>query len=309
MEIRMDKITLISFIAPFMALVFSPLLFGIINRTKAIFGGRKGQSLLQMYYDIFKLMRKGAVYSTTTTWIFWAGPLTGFAALIVAVCIMPFGRIGAPLSFTGDILLLMYLLGLARFLAIIAALDTGSAFEGMGASREAFFAVLTEPVLLLGIFTVAKDTHLFSCMQLFNGAVTFNAISALLVAISVCIILLAENARIPFDDPNTHLELTMIHEVMILDHSGPDFAFIQYAAALKLWLFALLAVRIVVPYHPESYLVDGIVTLGCLVFLYIGVGIVESVMARLQLIRIPQLILGAFALAVLGFLFGNSIAL
>src|SRR5262249_25388796 len=163
-----------------------------------------------------------------------------------ALALLPFGGVPALLSFPGDVVLFAYLLGLARFFTVLAALDTGSSFEGMGASREVTFSALAEPALFLGLATIARHTDTLSLSGMFGvttGASWHHTGPALaLVAAAFIVIFLAENARIPVDDPTTHLELTMIHEVMVLDHSGPDFAFILYSSALKLWLLGTLLV-------------------------------------------------------------------
>ncbi|PKN18816.1 MAG: hydrogenase, partial [Deltaproteobacteria bacterium HGW-Deltaproteobacteria-22] len=219
-------------------LLLAPLLQGIVNRTKARFGGRRGQPLLQAYFDLLKLLRKGAVYSRTTTWIFRAGPSIGLAATLVALTLIPIGR-GAPsaMHFTGDLFLLAYCLGLVRFFTVLAALDTGSAFEGMGASREVQFSALAEPALIVALAALARlSGHLsLSDITAAIGVTSWEVAgpALALIALALFVVFLSENSRIPVDDPNTHLELTMIHEVMILDHSGPDLAFIEYGAALK----------------------------------------------------------------------------
>jgi formate hydrogenlyase subunit 4 len=225
-----------------LALVLSPLLFGIINRVKAVFGGRRGSRLLQTYHDIFKLLRKGGVYSRTTSWVFRAGPAVSLAAILSALTMTPLGTMHALISFPGDVILLAYLLGLARFATVVAALDTGSAFEGMGASREVQFSVLGELAFLLGMVALAILGKSFSLSQFYGGSginelPRMDAIVHLLVAAAFLIVLLTENARIPIDDPNTHLELTMIHEVMVLDHGGVDLGIIQIGSCLKLWVF------------------------------------------------------------------------
>jgi len=287
-----------------LALVLAPLLLGVINRVKAVFAGRRGQPLLQLYRDLFRLLRKGAVYSRTTTWVFRAGPIVGLAATMAALALLPCGSLPALAAFPGDFLLLAYLLGLARFMTVIAALDTGSAFEGMGASREAFFSTLAEPAMLVGLISLAKLTGALSLTALFDqvglsvwGA---EAPAMILLAVSFFIILLAENARIPVDDPNTHLELTMIHEVMVLDHGGPDFAFIQYGAALKLWVFGLLLAG-VLPFGSRDPVWNTVLTVAAIFAVSVAVGVVESTMARLRLARVPQLLIGAGAFALLAF--------
>jgi len=283
---------MMAFVHILFALVLAPLLLGVINRTKALFAGRNGQPLLQLYYDLAKLLRKGAVYSRTTSWVFRAGPIAGLAAVVAALAIVPFAGTGAPVSFAGDLVLFAYLFGLMRFFTVIAALDTGSSFEGMGASREVQFAALAEPVLFLALAALARRTGSLSLSGIL-GAVTPSEPVWALVAVALLVVLLAENARIPVDDPNTHLELTMIHEVMVLDHGGPDFAFILYGAALKLWVLGALLVGVVLP--GENILLSLVAMLA----LAVVVGVIESTMARLRLLRVPQLLVGAGALAAL----------
>ena len=262
--------------------------------------------IFQLYYDIIKLFHKGAVYSTTTSWVFKAGPIVSTAALLTAACCVPFGMLGAPISFTGDILLFIYLLGVVRFFTVIAALDTGSSFEGMGSSREVFFSALAEPVFLICLLSLCRTTHGFRLFEIFGGTPTFPLVPAILAGVSLFVVLLAENARIPVDDPATHLELTMIHEVMVLDHSGPDFAFINYGSALKLWLTGLVVVRMLMPVHSSNLFSDILCTVAGMIILSTIIGIVESIMARLRLLRIPQLLVGAAALAVLALLSGKG---
>ena len=292
-----------SVIPPVFALVLAPLLLGVINRTKAFFAGRRGSPLLQAYYDLAKLLRRGATYSRTTTWILRAGPIVGLAAVITALLFVPMGGLAAPAAFSGDLILFAYLLGLMRFFTVVAALDTGSAFEGMGASREVFFSALAEPVLLLGLAAVANETSNLSLSGMFSGvtvALWWSKGPALaLVAAALAVVLLAENARIPVDDPNTHLELTMIHEVMVLDHGGPDLAYIFYGAALKLWVFGALLVGLVLPVRSGNIAGDAAIFLAGMLVLAVLVGIVESAMARLRLVNVPRLLVGAAALAVL----------
>jgi len=291
----------VSLISPLLALVFAPLLPGVINRVKAIFAGRTGQPLLQPYFDLAKLLRKGAVYSSTTTWIFRAGPVIGLAAVVAATALVPLGGIPAPLAFPGDPVLFIYLLGLMRFFTVVAALDTGSSFEGMGASREVTFSALAEPALFLGLAAVARQTSNLSVSGIMAGVTTelwIRSMPALtLVAAVLLVVLLAENSRIPVDDPNTHLELTMVHEVMVLDHSGPDLAFILYSAGLKLWLLGALLVGVVVPVRTGKVWLDMSAALGGMIAVAALIGVVESSMARLRLVRVPQLLVAAGALA------------
>jgi formate hydrogenlyase subunit 4 len=285
------------------ALVFPPFLLGVINRVKAIFGGRRGQPLLQLYFDLRKWFSKECVFSETTTWVFRMGPVVGLATALIAVMIVPLGHPSAPLSFMGDLILLAYLLGLGRFFTMAAALDTGSAFEGMGSAREATYACLAEPVMFLGLLVLARVTGEVSMSGLLGTGLLAGwgatAAALLLILISWFIVLLVENCRIPFDDPNTHLELTMIHEVMVLDHSGPALGLIMYAAAVKLFVFAALIVRLAFPLHSGYAIVDWGAFLAGTVMVAIVIGTVESVMARLRLPSIPSLLMGAGVLSLL----------
>ncbi len=284
-------------------LLFAPLLLGVINRTKALFAGRRGQPLLQLYYDVWKLLRKGAVYSRTTTWVFRAGPIVGLAAVLVAMALVPFGKTPALVAFPGDLILFAYLLGLMRFFTVIAALDTGSSFEGMGASREVQFSALAEPAFFLALVAVARRTGSISLSGMFDKiSVDVWQTAGLSLALAVAallVVLLCENARIPVDDPNTHLELTMIHEVMVLDHGGPDLAFITYGAALKVWVIGALLIGIAVPIASGNVWINIAVSIGGMLVLAVIIGIVESTMARLRLVRVPQLLVGAGVLATL----------
>lgn len=281
-------------------LTLAPLFLGVINRTKAWVAGRRGQPLLQAYYDLWRLLHKGAVYSRTTTWIFRAGPVAGLAAVVAALALMPFAGCPALVFFPGDLVLFAGLLGVMRFGTMIAALDTGSSFEGMGASREAWFGALAEPVLWLSLAVLVRLTGQLglSSMQtaIGLGAWSASAPELALVAMALFAVFLAENSRIPVDDPNTHLELTMVHEVMVLDHSGPDFAFIQYAAALKHWVLASLLAGVIAPVHTGRAWIDATAGLAAMAALAVATGLVESAMARLRLARVPQLLVGAGAL-------------
>ncbi|HEX9400963.1 MAG TPA: NADH-quinone oxidoreductase subunit H [Anaeromyxobacter sp.] len=281
-------------------LALPPLVVGIVNRTKAVVAGRRGPPLLQAYFDLAKLLRKGAVYSRTTSWVFRAGPVVGLAAVASAGLLLAMGGAPAPISFAGDFVLFAYLLGLARFVTALAALDTGSPFEGMGAAREVTFASLAEPALFLCLLVLARATGTLSLTGMLGpalpGAWGHAGPALVLAAIGLFVVALAENSRIPVDDPNTHLELTMIHEVMVLDHSGPDLAFILYGAALKLFLFGAIFSRVVLGRAEGALASEALFLAGVLVFA-VGVGLVESVMARLRMIRVPQLLVGASVLS------------
>ena len=282
-------------------LFMPPLLLGIITRTKAVFAGRTGAPLLQPYYDIIRLWGKGSVFSPTTTWLFQAAPLITLGATLVAGLFMPLGNHAAPLSFNGDLILFAYLFGLGRFFTVAAALDTGSSFEGMGGAREATFACLAEPTLFFVLLVLARISGALSLTPILNDAaltVWFGTGAPLILLTGALFItLLAENCRIPFDDPNTHLELTMIHEVMVLDHSGPGFACILYGASLKLFVLGALFVHIALPFHTDDSLLNWLVFVLAMVLLAVAIGVVESVMARVRLDRVPQLLVAACILS------------
>ena len=285
-------------------LVVPPLLLGVINKTKAWFAGRLGPPLLQPYRDVWKLLRKGAVYSRTTTWLFRAGPIVSLAAVLCAGLVVPLAGDTSPLGFPGDVVLFAYLLGLGRFFTMVAALDTGSSFEGMGASREAAFSALAEPALFLSMAILcvpAKSATFGDAFRELPWATWgFEHPTYLAAALSIFAVLLAENSRIPVDDPNTHLELTMVHEVMVLDHGGPDLGFILYGSTVKLFVIGALLVHILLPI-PAGGGWRGIALLcGGEFALAVLVGVVESVMARLRLPRVPQFLVGAAVLAVVG---------
>lgn len=285
----------------FLALVMPPLLLGVIGKTKAAFAGRVGAPFLQPYYDILRLLHKGTVFSTTTSWVFRAGPIVALSTTAVAALLIPFGAHPSPISFNGDMILYAYLFALGRFFTMAAALDTGSSFEGMGSAREATYSCLAEPTLFFALITLSRLSGSYSLSNMLGGisfTVWLHSGAALLLLVGgMFIVLLSENCRIPFDDPNTHLELTMIHEVMVLDHSGPAFAIIQYAAALKLFVLGAFFVHVVLPVANGNMLIDWLFFMASMLLLAFVIGVVESVMARLRLVRVPQLLVAAAILA------------
>jgi formate hydrogenlyase subunit 4 len=274
-----------------------PLLPGVINRTKAAFAGRTGAPLLQPYHDLARLLRKGSVFSRTTTWIFRAGPIVTLAATIAASLLIPLGNHAPPLSFDGDMLLFLYLLALGRFFTTVAALDTGSSFEGMGAAREVTFSCLAEPVMFIALLALSRLSGSLSLTGILTASsdtlrLTSGAALILLLGGLFCV-LLAENCRIPFDDPATHLELTMIHEVMVLDHSGPALGMIQYGAALKLFILGAFFLHVALPFRAPDPWLDWLFFVASQLVLAIAIGVVESCLARFRLVRIPQMLLAA----------------
>lgn len=294
-----------SALAAFTALlVIAPLLPGIAVKTKSLLTGRRGAPVLQLYFDLWKLVWKQSVYSTTTTWIFRAGPVVMLGSLVAAGLFLPLNGRTALAAFEGDLVAFAALLALGRFALVLAGLDTGSSFEGMGASREVTFASFAEPALFLCFITLVLATGQLSLSGMLGAPLLAAwpgaAASLSLVGLSLFVLLLVENSRVPVDDPATHLELTMIHEVIVLDHSGPDLAFILYGSALKLALFGALVTSVFVPRAGLAAPASIAALLAGLIVVSAAVGVVESTMARLRLPRIPQLLAGAGALAFVG---------
>ena len=285
------------------SLLLAPLLQGIINKTKAFFGGRKGQPVLQAYYDIIKLLNKGTVYSSSTTWIFKVTPVVCLAAMITVLLLLPFGDQAALISFKGDIILFIYILALARFVTVIAALDTGSSFEGMGASREVFYSAIAEPAFLVAFAGIACKTAGLT-LSVIPEAIYYkgwfmHADINLLLVVTFFILTLSENCRVPFDDPNTHLELTMIHEVIILDYSGPDLGFMLYAASLKLWIFISIIIMFAVPSFTHVPILSLIIYVVEIFVVAVVIGVVESIIARMNFLKVPLMLLLATVLSLL----------
>jgi formate hydrogenlyase subunit 4 len=285
-------------------LLAAPLVPGVASRTKALLTGRRGAPVTQLYSDLAKLLRKGVVYSRTTTWAFTLAPAVLLVTTLIATVLVPLDGHRALASFPGDAIAFAYLLALGRFLLVLAALDTGSSFEGMGASREVTFASLVEPGLFVSLVALAVATGQLSLGGMLGAELwqrwSVLAPTLVLLAASMFVLMLAECARVPVDDPATHLELTMIHEVMILDHSGPDLAMILYAGALKLGLFVAIIIGLLVPRSGlNAWVADAMLLLG-LVAGGIAVGVVESVMARLRIQKVPLYIAGGGALACAG---------
>jgi formate hydrogenlyase subunit 4 len=279
--------------------MLAPLVPGIINKVKAWVAGRTGPPVLQLYYDLAKLWRKGTVLSTAVSPAHVAGPAIAWMALVGAALLLPLGPAGAPLSFRGDALLFVYLMALARFCMASAALDTGSAFEGMGAAREVSYAILSEAAVITALLTLTVQAGSLSLDGMLAPAA---GPGAAVLAAGLFVVLLAENCRVPFDDPNTHLELTMIHEVMVLDHSGPSFAVILHGASVKLLLYAVLLAQAALPLGHLPAPVAALVLLGSVLAIVVGVGLLESLLARLAFRRVPLLLTTAFLLCLFALL-------
>ena len=277
---------------------------GVINRTRAILAGRKGLPFVQHIRNVRLLLRKGSVYSTTTTALFRIAPAVYLGAAIVAMLFMPVADLYPLISFEGDVICFAYTLALARVAIILAAMDTGSSFEGMGAAREALYGALIEPALMIGFATLAMFCGYTSFADIFAHEQSFNAqltIVMFLIAYLFISIALVESGRVPVDDPRTHLELTMIHEVMCLDYSGIDMGMIHIAGWLKTACFSMIAANAIAAtccFHwwfatPLAILLTGI-----------SIGVVESTQARNKLVRNTTFIVTISALAALIFFIG-----
>lgn len=300
---------IIAIIKPILSLLiiagFAPLFAGLINKQKALFTGRIGASVLQPYYELAKLLRKETVNACTASFVSRIAPVIAFVAVLVAASMIPVGLARPLIDFQGNIILFAYLFGLARFFQIIAAMDIGSSFEGMGAAREATFAVFAEPIFFFTIGSVAFISGHTSMYGIFHSIrlSDFSYIIFIVVcSISISILAVTECSRMPVDDPNTHLELTMIHEVMILDNSGVDLFLYQYASQMKLFVYAVLETSFFYPFGVKSY------PLGILIFVVVmGVistvlAAVETITARYKMKNIPQYLLFATAIGVLNLL-------
>jgi len=283
----------------FLWIALAPLLPGLINKVKAWVAGRKGPPVLQLYYDLIRLWQKGVVLSTLASPAFVVAPAVAWVAIAGAAFLVPLGPAGAGVSFRGDMLLMVYLLALARFCTAWAALETGSAFEGMGTAREVSYAVLAEAAMFAALLSLAVQTGSVSLVAMLSPSA--GAGTALLAA-GLFIVLLAENCRVPFDDPNTHLELTMIHEAMILDHSGPPLAVILHGASMKLLLYAVFLTAAVLPLGSLPPLAAGAALAGGVLVVALGVGLAESLLARFSFRRVPLLLTMAFLLCLFSLL-------
>ena len=282
---------------------------GVINRTRALLAGRKGLPFMQHVRNVRLLLRKGTVYSTTTTALFRIAPAVYLGAAIVALLFIPIADLYPLISFEGDVICFAYTLALARVAIILAAMDTGSSFEGMGAAREALYGALIEPALMIGFATLAMFCGYTSFADIFEHEQSFNlhlTIVMFLIAYLFIKITFVESGRVPVDDPRTHLELTMIHEVMCLDYSGVDMGMIHIASWLKTACFSMIAANAIAAtccFHwwfavPLAILLTGI-----------SVGIVESTQARNKLVRNTTYIVTISALAALIFFVGYLLQL
>ena len=286
----------------------APLLVGVLRTLKARLVGRRGPRPWQPYADLAKLLRKEAVVSTTTSWVFRVTPYVLVATMLVAAVIVPVVASRTALPFAG-IILLMYLFLVGSFFLALAGLDSGSAFGGMGASREVAVAALAEPTVILAVFALAlraDTTNLGGIVARLGGEPRLIASPGHLLAFAAFfIVMLAETGRLPVDNPATHLELTMIHEAMVLEYSGRYLALVEWAGAMKLFVFLTLLANLFFPWGVPSLVAPAPILLGLLALagklavLTVGLAVLETIIAKLRLFRVPELLAGSFALALL----------
>ena len=287
-----------------LAAVLSPFFIGVVNQTKAFFAGRKGPGFFRLYFTIGKLLRKSRMLPENSTWIFDIAQSASLASVAVAVIIFPWTGDGGVSSFV-PVAFFFYILAAGRFLTVLGALDAGNAFEGMGSSREVQFSAFAEIVvfIVLGFLVfLSADTSLSGVLSGI-GVEDWkdNVIPLVLVFLAFVAVFLSENCRVPFDDPETHLELTMIHEAMLLDVGGPDLAFALYGAALKFELLAAFLVMMVMPCFGNGWVHAAALFAG-VGLVSVAVGVIESVMARMRFLKSPQSLMGAALIASLAVL-------
>ncbi len=287
----------------FLLIVIAAIFFtGIINRTKSIFSGRKGPGIFQPLKDVMRLFRKESIYSDTTSFIFRLAPSVYFSSVVMAMLVVPFGQSKGLISFSGDFIFFAYVLALGKFFNIIGALDTGSSFEGMGASREALYSMFAEPAFFVLIGSLALLTGYTSFHEIFAAFHLGSPISyalAVLAAFVIGMLMMIENSRMPFDDPKTHLELTMVHEVMILDYSGFDLGLILSAGMLKFAVYGAMIVNLFIGIFPYQYAIPMFFAIQAGAAIITG-GI-ESFMARFRMSHNVQFIFALTSVSLLIF--------
>lgn len=264
---------------------------GIINRVKSLSSGRKGPDILQPIRDVIRLFKKGSVYSETTSFVFQIAPTIYFASVVMAMLVVPFGSSKGIISFNGDFIFFAYVLSLGKFFNIISAMDTGSSFEGMGASREALYSMFAEPAFFILMGSLALLTGYTSFHEMFAALHIGSYISYALAILGTFVLLMismVENSRMPIDDPKTHLELTMVHEVMILDNSGFDLGLILSAGYLKFAIYGALVVNLFIGVFPYQYSIPIFFVIQIL--LATAIGLIESFMARFRMSHNAQFI-------------------
>jgi formate hydrogenlyase subunit 4 len=267
-------------------------MIGVIKKTKAFWAGRKGVSLFQPMWDFVRLLKKDAVYSKTTSWVFKFAPIVSFASVIFAALFVPLANGTAVINLQFAFIIFAYTLSFGKFFSLIAALDTGSSFEGMGASREACFSTIVEPAFFITMASIAALSQNYSFgsfKHILEGAGVYGYLIIALAVVTLFVMLLIEGCRVPVDDPTTHLELTMIHEVMILDNSGVDLGFITWGAAIKMFLFEALIANLIIPSGLNEW-VSLVAFLAITFLISVLIGTIESAIARFRMTHVFEFI-------------------
>lgn len=287
---------IILLIAPF-------FMMGLIKKTKSFWGGRKGPSIVQPLFDFIKLLKKDFIISETTSTIFRITPIISIATVLFASLFIPLATGSAIINIPVGLIVFAYILGLGKFFALISAMDTGSSFEGMGASREACFTSIVEPAffMTMGSIMALTGNYTFeSLTKILESAGSFGILIIVFTILTLFIMLLTEGSRVPFDDPATHLELTMVHEVMILDNSGIDLALLTWANGIKMFLISSIIAHMIIP-NNVSNIFEFLLYIGIIAMLSVIIGTVESGMARIRMSHIFEFvfIMSSLALVVL----------
>ena len=285
-------------------LLFVPfLMMGVIKKTKAFWAGRKGVSLFQPLYDVIRLMKKDFVISRTTSFVFKTAPVVAISSVFAASLFVPMASGSALINIEAGFVIFAYILGLGKFFALISAMDTGSSFEGMGASREACFTTIVEPaffMIIASIMALSGNFTFTSLKGILENAGSYGILITIFAVAALFLMILIEGSRVPVDDPTTHLELTMIHEVMILDNSGSDLALLTWGNSIKMLLISSLIANILIPAH-FSTLASTALYLFIIFAISVIIGTVESGMARIRMSHVFEFvfIMSSFALVVL----------
>ena len=290
-------------------IAMAPLMSGIVSKLKAGMQNRPGAGVLQPYRDLFKLCRKGRAVSGSCSWIFHAVPIVCMASMLILVAMTPFVYTGVLAPY-GGLVTVVYMFTMYRFAMVLGGLEGGSTFGGMGSSREMMMSVLIEPALLLGIATLAVLSGAGTDMGDISEAIATMGVAAvgpalILAACSFMITLLAENARIPFDNPTTHLELTMVHEAMVLEYSGKELAMMEYSSMLRMTVCMAMLGSLFLPWgisctgEPASLVVSLVLALAKMLVIAFAMALVESVLCKSRLFKVPNLLTVSFALSLI----------
>ena len=283
-------------------LIIPFLMTGIIRKTKAFWGARKGASIFQPFYDFVKLMKKESIFSTSTTKLFRFAPIVSLVCIIFASLFIPMIQGCSIINIQGGLIIFAYALGLSKFISLLASMETASSFEGMGASREACFTTIIEPaffIVIASIMALCKIYTFDSLAMILHNSGNLGYLIIFFAILSLLIMLVVEGARVPVDDPATHLELTMIHEVMILDNCSQELALISYSAAAKMFLISSLIAALIIPLNLTLWASLG-AFLGIIIAISILIGTIESAIARLRMSHVFEFvfIMSSFALVI-----------